>query len=524
MRSILLTVLAPSPSDRCASERLGERGLFNCRLPIADGRLKTLLSPTLWPEYRGEGVWGVLLQGVVCLLLVISSISQAQTTALSSPAIQKPTGPVDPASCVTAECHAEVKDYAVVHGPVNVNACDACHKPVDVQQHTFEYSRDKTELCTFCHQLDLSSQPVVHKPLAEGQCLSCHNPHGGKTQRFIRGQSTAELCNSCHASVVGEKKFVHGPVAAGACDSCHTSHTSEFPKLLNVERKDVCLTCHADMKNQMAKVKFPHKAVEQDCMGCHDPHASDFTMQIKQKPVDLCVSCHEPVKQDAMNAKYKHSVVTAGEKACINCHTAHGSDLADLMRNDPVKICMGCHDKPVEAEGRTVAALADVMDPNSVKHGPIRDGNCSGCHKTHGSDHSRLLVQEYPATFYQPFALEKFALCFTCHDKQLVQAPTAQGLTGFRNGELNLHYMHVNKEKGRNCRACHNAHASPNELHVRDSVPYGNWNMPINFKKTDTGGSCSPGCHKPFTYDREKPVSYEAAPTTQSASISLEGK
>jgi hypothetical protein len=83
------------------------------------------------------------------------------------------------------------------------------------------------------------------------------------------------------------------------------------------------------------------------------------------------------------------------------------------------------------------------------------------------------------------------------------------GLTNFRNGERNLHFVHVNKsDRGRNCRACHDAHASPNALHVRSSVPYGSWQMPINFQQTQSGGSCAPGCHKPFEYDREKPVAY----------------
>src|SRR5690606_31008798 len=123
--------------------------------------------------------------------------------------------------------------------------------------------------------------------------------------------------------------------------------------------------------------------------------------------------------------------VTA-DKACLNCHTAHGGDLAHLLKNEPMKVCMKCHDKPVEGVGgRKVAALTEVKSETHVKHGPIRDGNCSGCHNTHGSDMSRLLTKAYPETFYQGFSEEKYDLCFTCHDKQLVQAPQAKGLTGF---------------------------------------------------------------------------------------------
>jgi hypothetical protein len=47
---------------------------------------------------------------------------------------------------------------------------------------------------------------------------------------------------------------------------------------------------------------------------------------------------------------------------------------------------------------------------------------------------------------------------------------------------------------------------------VRDSVPYGNWKMPINFKRNETGGSCAPGCHKEFSYDRNV-----GSPATQPA-------
>jgi hypothetical protein len=72
-----------------------------------------------------------------------------------------------------------------------------------------------------------------------------------------------------------------------------------------------------------------------------------------------------------------------------------------------------------------------------------------------------LLSKPYPETFYAEFNPENFAMCFTCHDKKLVEAKEAEGLTGFRNGKQNLHFAHVNKEKGRTCRACHEKHASP---------------------------------------------------------------
>ena len=76
-------------------------------------------------------------------------------------------------------------------------------------------------------------------------------------------------------------------------------------------------------------------------------------------------------------------------------------------------------------------------------------------------------------------------------------------VTDFRDGSRNLHFVHVNKtRKGRTCRACHETHASRRPNHIRESVPFGNWQLPVNYEKTDDGGSCAPGCHRPETYSR----------------------
>jgi predicted CXXCH cytochrome family protein len=454
----------------------------------------------------GLGHWGfrALVIGVWSLAIASTAFGQAK----------KPTVAVPMASCVTAECHQNVKDYKVLHGPVNVNACDACHKLTSAADHKFELYRDKTATCTFCHKVDTTDMPVVHKPVTQGDCLGCHNPHGGSTAKFVRGNTMKELCARCHQDPTLDKKMIHGPAAAGACGSCHQPHASKFPKLLTAQGRDLCLSCHTEMKTQMTQVKFTHKAVEQDCTNCHDPHASNYPKQIKQAPAQLCTSCHEhdKIKAAAMDSKDKHSVVT-NDAACLNCHTAHGGDLPKLMRADPIKVCMKCHNEKIEVnKDKTVLAVSEVLDPAMSKHGPIREGNCGGCHNVHGSDQQKLLAKPYPETFYQSFSVDKYELCFSCHDKQLVLTQKTEGLTGFRNGTENLHFLHVNKQdRGRNCRACHETHASAQDLHVRNSVPYGSWMMPLNFKKTQTGGSCSPGCHKEYQYDRDVPVLYTPA-------------
>jgi len=108
-------------------------------------------------------------------------------------------------------------------------------------------------------------------------------------------------------------------------------------------------------------------------------------------------------------------------------------------------------------------------------------------------------------TFYTKFDLKKYDLCFTCHEANIVLTSKTTTLTNFRNGEVNLHFVHVNRDdKGRSCKTCHDVHASNLPNHMALSVPFegSGWAMPIEYEKSATGGSCAPGCHKPRTYDR----------------------
>lgn len=427
----------------------------------------------------------------------------------------RPTRAIPKKGCVTPACHVEVKQYKVLHGPINVGACDACHALTDAKKHTFKLTRGKTAVCTFCHKMKTLSGPVVHKPVKNGECLPCHDPHGGTNKRFLRGRSMKEMCATCHKNIPGPKRMVHGPVAAGVCGACHKGHTSKLPNLLVATGRDLCLGCHAEMKQQLARAKVRHKAVDKDCMACHSAHASDYANQIRFPPKTLCTNaCHKEIKKIATAAKYKHSVVVE-DQACLSCHTAHGGDLAKLMKTKPIQACMKCHSKKIVVDkDRTIAAVAEVLDTKMNRHGPIREGNCGGCHVVHGSDVPALLAKAHPPTFYQPFQVDKYALCFRCHNKQAVLMKETTTVTGFRNGKVNLHYLHVNKaKKGRTCRACHSTHASTNPMHVRESVPYGNWQLPVKFEQSKTGGKCAAGCHKALAYDRDNPVAMDTPAT-----------
>ena len=69
----------------------------------------------------------------------------------------------------------------------------------------------------------------------------------------------------------------------------------------------------------------------------------------------------------------------------------------------------------------------------------------------------------------------------------------------------------MNKENGgQTCRACHDGHAGNQPKLIREKVQFGNWEIPVKFNKSNTGGSCLTGCHREYAYDRVNPVQLSA--------------
>jgi predicted CXXCH cytochrome family protein len=219
------------------------------------------------------------------------------------------------------------------------------------------------------------------------------------------------------------------------------------------------------------------------------------------------VACHRGIKQQIVTAKVKHTAITKGEK-CNNCHNPHGANIEKLLIQLPFDLCVTCHSKDgmKSADGKPMTNFKAWLMANKEWHEPIRAKDCSACHRTHGGEYFRLLVQPYPSTFYSNYDPKVYALCFGCHNEKVISVPRTTTLTGFRDGSRNLHYVHVRQERGRTCRACHEVHASSQDHRIRDWVAYGpkNWQLKINYTKLPTGGSCAKTCHDTKSYDNQK--------------------
>ncbi|MDD5758642.1 MAG: cytochrome c3 family protein [Desulfobulbaceae bacterium] len=257
------------------------------------------------------------------------------------------------------------------------------------------------------------------------------------------------------------------------------------------EGEAACATsqCHPSL---IAKKDALPKGHE-DCGHCHQqtdetkkhPGSGENSFTLAK---DLCQECHQAI----VDYPYLHPPVAAGD--CLICHTFHSSTPSLLVDSKDHLLCYNCH-KPVINEGDTVL------------HGDI-DKKCSSCHTVHGSFFNHLLTGPYSTDFFNDYDEKHYALCFQCHKIDLLLHPKTSYNTNFRNGQQNLHFVHVNrKSRGRSCKLCHVVHSGKQEKLMAEKVSFGDWEMPINFVSTANGGQCAPGCHAPASYDRNRATS-----------------
>jgi len=370
-------------------------------------------------------------------------------------------------------------------------------------------TREGNNLCLFCHTIE--SGAITHEPVTEEGCLECHNPHGGETKTHLRSKTIRGLCEQCHEGVV-KGKLEHEPIATGGCLACHAPHRSDYKNLLHQKVTSVCLDCHVVFADRMKKLKVIHEPVGEGCLECHDAHASDQANLLESSLRELCFSCHEDIRETMESARTPHgALVEIGE--CANCHDAHASGRPHLLKNLTRTLCLECHNKPLDTPSGRIPDMTQILASGNELHGPITIDHCTECHQIHGGARPRLLDKEFPASFYASFQEDAYELCFSCHDPSLATAPQTTTLTGFRNGDRNLHFLHVNQEaKGRTCRACHEIHAGESEKLISEYMRFGDWKIPVGFSKTATGGSCSPGCHQFSSYDRLNPAQDDKTP------------
>ena len=410
--------------------------------------------------------------------------------------------PADPLGCLAAECHEAMARVTYRHMTFQSGACTECHTE-EQEGHKFPLLRTGAKLCTNCHDR-IGHKAFVHDVIKKEGCLGCHDPHGSNAPFFLVSPSLEVTCNRCHP--IERKAVRHAPFAAGQCTSCHDAHEADNEHLLlGGEGEEHCYVCHGALKERVEQAAHVHPPVQQDgCVSCHDPHSSDGPALLQKGLDETCFECHQDIERATRHEHNQHGALLTGRR-CANCHDGHASQREALLRDEQKALCLSCHDKPVQAyDGHTIPDMRPAVSERKFLHGPVRTGQCSACHDVHGSDNGRLLRAAFPTKFYEAFDFTNYALCFQCHNSGIVLQEDTKTLTDFRNGRKNLHYVHVNRRKGRTCRTCHEMHGSDRPKHMAGEVPFegGGWAMPIRFEETETGGRCSPGCHGTREYVR----------------------
>jgi predicted CXXCH cytochrome family protein len=265
-------------------------------------------------------------------------------------------------------------------------------------------------------------------------------------------------CLSCHSGLI--KNTVVHPDLATTCDICHTSLGEEHPK--------------AGFKGFSLSEKLPIL-----CFNCHSDIQANFdTLSLVHGPLGDTVSC-------------------------INCHNPHSSAENRLLKYSAGKLCLTCHNKTIRTDSSVIANIGQTISRAKSVHSPVESGECTTCHHPHFSETKLLLTGNFPDSQYVKSEIGRFDLCFMCHDADLFSARETETGTNFRNGNANLHFIHVNSGKGRNCNMCHDVHAAQNLKLIRDKVKFGSWEMSIRFTWDEDGGSCLTACHSEKKYNRK---------------------
>ncbi len=403
-------------------------------------------------------------------------------------------------TCLT--CHKYKIDNPVIHPPAE-ESCDACHESTGSEhpkegRKGFTLTDKMPDLCYMCHEE--SQGKNAHAPVESGECNACHSVHSSENQGLLLIAPTSKLCFECHDAEIANNKVNHYPVGEGDCQACHDPHKSDQSSLLKSEMPALCFSCHEETAQEMT-TEYIHPPFEDACNNCHSPHGSTQKYLMDQSVQELCYMCHDDIMVSVDTLPYVHGIVNE-KKTCTNCHSPHASAQEKFLISEGKELCLGCHNKIISTESRKLSNIKQKITKSKVVHGAIEFDGCSGCHAAHASTNPSLLKEAFPAAEYAPAVAETFTLCFNCHDATMLEEDPSVSGTNFRDGDRNMHFLHINGDKGRNCKFCHDMHGSPNEHMIATRVKFNNWEMPLEYKLLENGGSCYTGCHSEKKYVR----------------------
>ena len=363
--------------------------------------------------------------------------------------------------------------------------CTSCHDPHSEFGGTTEgkflvQPTARGELCVTCHNETLDSshaisskpfkaaqdQDASYKTVAEAGCASCHRSHGAATKgQLLKMNETTEVdedvCLRCHADVTEQggrdvgrqiaKSSTHRVRGQGKHEDGESPDNTRHmlpEKSLGAARHATCADCHDahqakhrpgtaqrisgaldgvwgidDTGRKVAPAAFEYQV----CFKCH----ADSMNQGNSDGGGGALRVRRSVTEKnlrlafATNAVSSHPVVAPGKNPDVPSLKA---PLTKLTPGSTI-LCTDCH---------------------ASDDGPNAGGK--GTAGPHGSVYAPLLERNYTTQDYPPESPTAYALCYPCHDRDVLLDPARSAFP--------LHARHLQNAHAP-CSACHNAHGIP---------------------------------------------------------------
>jgi len=205
---------------------------------------------------------------------------------------------------------------------------------------------DKNAVCLQCHargkQILWQGSPHETRDVT---CAACHSVHAGTEKRLLKVVRPEQfesrglpldavqynLCGQCHqVKAMQFQRSSHMPLSARGdggrmtCTSCHNPHGSPLERLVEgkVSVNESCTKCHADKRGPFL---WEHAPVIESCLNCHQAHGSNNAPLLKIKQPRLCQQCHDESRHPTQPYPQRDRKVF--NRSCLNCHpTIHGSN------------------------------------------------------------------------------------------------------------------------------------------------------------------------------------------------------
>ena len=253
-----------------------------------------------------------------------------------------------------------------------------------------------SETCLDCHDgMDATLKGGAHQIGLDGgysgRTIECAGCHSGGAQHIEDPSvdnigvpsheapgTVSQLCGSCHQPHKGDGRLAFDPhIGLGlACTDCHTVHNGG-ERLETVDMSEFCGSCHvAAVQDFKKRSSHPLLSGEVSCLSCHD-FKGDAEPRFGHGGNAQCYSCHADESGPFLFEHEAVSSFTPEGGDCTACHRPHGSANDRLLTQPDDRLCRQCHGVPplhnTQHEG--IAMNFACMDCHTDVHGSHTNKN-----------------------------------------------------------------------------------------------------------------------------------------------------